>query len=354
MRRLPLLEGFAMMRRRKSKYFNTASNLGIFMKKKLFGLVLGLAMMCGAYQDASAGYKFIVFGTAGERGVYYPVGGTICRMVKRKIKEHGIRCTVESTGGSIYNLNAIREKELDIGFAQSDWQYNAYKGAGLFADQGPNEKLRSLFSLHSEAFTIVARDKSGIKTFEDLKGHRVNIGNPGSGMRATMDELMKVKGWNKSVFKAATEYSAADQAQKLCTGLIDAFVFATGHPNGEIQEVTSKCPSHLISVPKDVVDALVKEHPYYAEAIIPGGMYKGNPDPTSTFGVKATVVASEDTDPEIIYQVVKAVFDDFDNFKTTHPILSTLNKQKMISNGLTAPLHEGALRYYREAGLLGK
>ncbi len=324
------------------------------MKNKLLCLMLGLAMMCGAYQDASAGYKFIVFGTAGERGVYYPVGGTICRLVKRKIKEHGIRCTVESTGGSIYNLNAIREKELDIGFAQSDWQYNAYKGAGLFADQGANEKLRSLFSLHSEAFTIVARDKSGIRSFEDMKGKRVNIGNPGSGMRATMDELMKVKGWNKSVFKEATEYSAADQVQKLCSGAIDAFVFATGHPNGEIQEVTTKCPSRLISVPKDVVEALVKEHPYYAPATIPGGMYKGNPHEVQSFGVKATVVASEDLDDDIVYEVVKAVFDNFDNFKTTHPILSTLNKQQMITNGLSAPLHNGAVRYYKEAGLLGK
>lgn len=310
--------------------------------------------MCGFQTEAQAGYKFVVFGTAGERGVYYPVGGTICRMVKRKIKEHGIRCTVESTGGSIYNLNAIREKDLDIGFAQSDWQYNAYKGAGLFADQGPNEKLRSLFSLHSEAFTIVASDKSGIKSFDELKGHRVNIGNPGSGMRATMDELMKVKGWNKSVFTAATEYSAADQAQKLCAGEIDAFVFATGHPNGEMQEVTNKCPSKLISVPKDIVDALIKEHPYYAPATIPGGMYKGNKNAVDTFGVKATVVASEDMDDEIAYQVVKAVFDDFDNFKTTHPILSTLNKQEMMSNGLTAPLHEGAIRYFKEAGMLDK
>ena len=329
------------------KRFGKRSRLGALC------VVASLAMFSWV-QDAAAGYKYVVFGTAGERGVYYPVGGTICRVVKRKIKEHGIRCTVESTGGSIYNLKAIRDKDMEIGFAQSDWQYNAYKGTGVFADQGANDSLRSLFSLHSEAFTIVASNKSGIKKFDDLKNHRVNIGNPGSGMRATMDDLMKMRGWTKASFKLATEYSAGDQVSKLCSGMIDAFVFATGHPNGDIQEVTSKCDAHLVSVPEDVIAQLVKEHPYYSEVVVPKGMYAGTNEDIHSFGVKATVVSSKDVDPEIIYQIVKAVFDDFDNFKTTHPILSTLDKQKMMADGLTAPLHEGAIRYFKEAGMLGK
>jgi TRAP transporter TAXI family solute receptor len=327
-----------------------------FKKKARLGvLCLATALMTMSWvQDAAAGYKYVVFGTAGERGVYYPVGGTICRMVKRKIKEHGIRCTVESTGGSIYNLKAIRDKDMEIGFAQSDWQYNATKGTGIFTDQGPDENLRSLFSLHSEAFTIAVSKKSGIKKFDDLKGHRVNIGNPGSGMRATMDDLMKIRGWNKGVFKQATEFTAGEQVNKLCAGVIDAFVFATGHPNGDIQDVTSKCDARLISVPEDVIHQLIKEHPYYTEVVIPKGMYASMPEDVKSFGVKATVVTSKDVDEEVIYQIVKAVFDDFDNFKTTHPILSTLDKQKMISDGLTAPLHEGAIRYYKEAGMLSK
>lgn len=303
-------------------------------------------------QEAAAGYKYVVFGTAGERGVYYPVGGTICRVVKRKIKEHGIRCTVESTGGSIYNLKAIRDKDMEIGFAQSDWQYNAYKGMGVFADEGANENLRSLFSLHSEAFTVIVSKKSGIKKFDDLKGKRINIGNPGSGMRATMDDLMKLRGWTKDTFKQATEFTAGEQVRKLCDGVIDGFVFATGHPNGDIQEVTSKCDARLISLPNEVIQQLIKEHPYYSQVVIPSGMYIGTNEPIYSFGVKATVVTSKDVDDDVIYEIVKAVFDDFDNFKTTHPILSTLDKQKMMTDGLTAPLHDGAIRYFKEAGMM--
>lgn len=314
-------------------------------------LLLAVALLLSP-AESQAARKFITFGTAGVTGVYYPVGGTICHFVNRKSKEHGIRCAVELTGGSIYNLSAIREHDLDMGFAQSDWQYNAYNGTGVFADQGPNPDLRSLFSLHSEAFTVVARENAGIHGFDDLRGKVVNIGNPGSGMRGTMDEVMKAKGWNLGAFKAATEYRAADQASKLCKKEIDAFVFATGHPNGSIQEVTSNCHSKIINVDGPDIEKLFSTYPYYSVATIPGGMYTNNPEDITTFGVKATVVASKDVDEELIYQVVKAVFENFDDFKTTHPILANLDKKEMITNGLTAPLHDGAKRYYREVGLL--
>ncbi len=317
----------------------------------LFLAVISLGVVSFA-SDSSAGRKFLTFGTAGVTGVYYPVGGTICRLVNRKTKEHGIKCTIESTGGSIYNLNAIRQNELDIGFAQSDWQYNAYKGTGIFADQGANLDLRSIFSLHSEAMTIVVRVDSGINDLDGLKGHRVNIGNPGSGMRATMNEVMKAKGWTNDVFSLASEFKASEQAQKLCDNQIDAFVFATGHPNGSIQEVSSTCDTKIIDIVGEEIDKLIADNPYYAPATIPGGMYTGTPEDVKTFGVKATVTTSKNVDDEMIYQFVKALFGNFDNFKTTHPILSTLNKQVMLSDGLTAPLHEGAKRYYREAGLL--
>jgi TRAP transporter TAXI family solute receptor len=296
--------------------------------------------------------KQMIVGTAGVTGVYYPVGGTICRFVDMKSKEHGINCLVESTGGSISNLNALRDGELQFAFAQSDWQYNAYHGTSAFADRGAYKDLRSLFSLHSEALTVVARADAGIHVLDDLKGKRVNIGNPGSGMRATMDEVMLAKGWTLGVFKSASQFRATEQTKKLCEDEFDAFVFATGHPNGAIQEVTSSCAARLISVEGPAITQLIQEYPYYAPATIPGGMYAGNPNDVFTFGVKATLVTSKEVDDEIVYQVVKSIFDNFDDFKTTHPILSTLNKRAMIENGLTAPLHDGAKRYYREAGLI--
>lgn len=323
-----------------------------FRRFLIIFLLAGLVMPAAGIKEAQAERRFITIGTAGLSGVYYPVGGAICRVVNRKKSEHNITCSVQSTGGSIENLNSVRNGDVDMAFAQSDWQANAYLGTGVFTDQGPNKDLRSVMSLHGEAMTLVARADSGIKTLDDLRGKRVNIGNPGSGMRATMEEVMRAKGWDMGVFALASELRSSEQAQKLCDNQIDAFIFATGHPNGSVQEVSATCDTHIIDFTGPAIDQLIKEHSYYAKASIPGGMYPGTPNDVQTFGVRATLVASANVDDEIVYQLVKSVFENFDKFKTAHPILSTLNKEHMISRGLTAPLHEGAKRYYREVGLL--
>ena len=302
----------------------------------------------------SAADKFITIGTGGVTGVYYPAGGAICRLVNRGRKEHGIRCSVESTGGSVYNLNALRTGELDVAVAQSDWQFHAVKGTGPFAALGADSNLRSLFSLHSEPFTVVAREDALISSLDDLKGKRVNIGNPGSGMRATMDILMEAKGWLKSDFKMATELKASEQAQALCNNEIDVMVYSAGHPNGAIQEATSTCKTKIINIAGPEIDKLVKDNPYYAYAVIPGGMYSNNPDNVKTFGVKATFVASATADDEVIYQTVKAVFDNFENFKTLHPVFSSLEMKTLVYEGNTAPLHKGAEKYFIEKGIIDK
>lgn len=301
---------------------------------------------------AEAADNIITVGTGSVTGVYYPAGGAICRLVNRGRKEHGIRCFVESTGGSVYNIRALREGEIGFGIVQSDWQYDAYNGKGAFADGTPFTDLRSVFSLHSEMFTVAAGKNSGIKTFEDLKGKRVNIGDVGSGMRDIMQKLMEIKHWSKGSFALAGELKPSDAARDLCDGKLDAMVFAAGHPNGLIQDVTSACGAKLIPIEGTDVDTMLKDNPFYARTAIPGGMYQGNPQNTATFGVKATLVTTADADEETVYQLVKAVFDNFDSFKTLHFVFATLNKDRMVSSGLTAPLHPGALRYYREVGLL--
>ncbi len=314
--------------------------------------LLALCATSGVFSPAHAASKTVTIGTGAVTGVYYPAGGAICRLLNRNRKEHGIRCFVESTGGSIYNINALRDGELDFGVVQSDWQYNAYKGQGVFANGPAFTKLRSVFSLHSEMFTVVARGDSGIKVFDDLKGRRVNIGNPGSGMRAIMDELMHIKGWSRASFKEVKELKPAEQAKALCENEIDAMVFAAGHPNGLIQEVTSMCNARIVPVNGAEVTELLNTHPYYARTIIPGGMYRGNGTDIATFGIKATLVTTADVSDETVYQLTKAVFDNFDSFKTLHFVFATLDKERMVSSGLTAPLHEGARRYYVENGLL--
>ncbi len=311
----------------------------------LFALIL-----LSDFIPVQAADKYVTIGTGGVTGVYYPAGGAICRLVNRGRKDHGIRCSVESTGGSVYNLNAIRAGDIDIAIAQSDWQYHDYMGTGPFETIGPDKKLRALFSLHSEPFTVIARSDSGIKSFDDIKGKRVNIGNAGSGQRATLEAIMAVKGWKMTDFKIASELKASDQAQALCDGKIDVMVYAAGHPNGAVQEVTTTCDAKIIPVEDKDVDKLVNRFPFYAYTTIPGGMYNGNDQDIKTFGVKATFVASQDTDQEIVYQVVKAVFENFDNFKTLHPVFSTLQPKDLIKSGNTAPLHPGAERYFKEKG----
>lgn len=295
--------------------------------------------------------KFITVGTGSVTGVYYPTGGAICRLVNKGRRDHGIRCSVESTDGSVYNLEGLQNNEIGLGIAQSDWQYNALKGIDYFDKKGPNSKLRSLFSLHTEAFTIVARADSGIKSLEDLKGKRVNIGNVRSGSRATMEVLMKAQGWTNNDFKIFTELKASEQAEALCNNKIDVMIYSAGHPNGAVQEAATSCETIIVPVEGPQIDALIKENPYYAYTVIPGGMYPGTPKDVKTFGVKATLVTSSDVSDDIIYYVVKSVFDNFENFKTLHPVFASLEAKKMVKEGNTAPLHKGAERYFKEKGL---
>ena len=321
------------------------------MRNKMMGVLVATATTF-AVGAAFAQESFVAIGTGGVTGVYYPTGGAICRLVNRDRAEHGIRCGVESTGGSVFNINAIRNGELEFGVAQSDWQFHAYNGSSRFEEQGAFENLRAVFSVHPEPFTVVARADAGIATFEDLQGKRVNVGNPGSGQRGTMEVVMEAMGWTMDDFALASELQAAEQSQALCDNNIDAMIYTVGHPSGSIQEATTACDSVLVDVANDAVNGLVADRPYYRTATIPGGMYRGNDEDTMTFGVGATFVTSADVPEETVYQVVRAVFENIDQFKGLHPAFANLSAEEMANDGLSAPLHPGAERYFREAGLI--
>jgi uncharacterized protein len=299
---------------------------------------------------AMAQQKFITIGTGGVTGVYYAAGGAVCRLVNKDRAKHGIRCSVESTGGSVFNVNTIKAGELDLGFAQSDVHFNALRGLNQFKDAGAYGDLRAVFSVHPEPFTVVARKEANIKTFADFKGKRFNVGNPGSGTRASMEEYVAAIGWKMSDFSLAAELKADEHGPALCDGKIDGFFFAVGHPSANIQDPTTSCGAKLVPLTGPAVDKLVADKPFYSKATIPAGLYPNNPQATETYGVLATVVASSKTPADTVYQVVKAVFDNFDEFKRLHPALANLTPEAMVKNGLSAPLHEGAARYYKEKG----
>ncbi len=239
-----------------------------------------------------------------------------------------------------------------MGIAQSDWQFHAYNGSSKFKDQGAYKDLRAVFSVHPEPFTVVARADAGIKTFDDLKGKRVNVGNPGSGQRGTIEVLMAEMGWTMDDFKQVSELKAAEQSKALCDNKIDAMVYTVGHPSGAIQEATTACDSVVVEVNNAASNKLVANNDYYRTATIPGGMYRGNDSDVQTFGVGATFVSSAEVPEEVIYHVTKAVFENFDDFRRLHPAFANLKKEEMVSDGLSAPLHPGAAKYYKEVGLI--
>ena len=317
-----------------------------YQSKKMF---LAAAMAAGLAAPAFAQQQFVSIGTGGVTGVYYPTGGAICRLVNKDRKEHGIRCSAESTGGSIYNINTIRQGELEFGVAQSDWQYHAYNGTSKFEDQGKFENLRAVFSVHPEPVTVIAGGDSGIDTLTDVKGMRLNIGNPGSGTRGTWEVIEEALGWDRSDLKLAAEMKSAETGQAVCDGKIDAYFWLVGHPSALTQESLASCNAKLVNVEGPEIDKLVADNPFYRKATIPAGMYGDNPE-INTFGVGATFVTSADVPEEVVYVVVKAVFENFDQFKKLHPAFANLTPEEMIRDSLSAPLHAGAEKYYKEQG----
>jgi uncharacterized protein len=311
------------------------------------GLAACLATL-GLAGAAHAQQKFVTIGTGGVTGVYYAAGGAICRLLNKDRKAHGIRCSVESTGGSAFNVNTIKGGELDFGMAQSDVQYNALKGAGNFKDAGPYADLRAVFSIHPEPFTVLARKEANITKFEDFKGKRFNVGNPGSGTRASLEELIGALGWKLSDFSLASELKADEHGPALCDNKIDGFFYGVGHPSANIQDPTTTCGAKLVGIAGPAIDKLIADKPYYAKATIPAGLYASNPQATETYGVLATMVTSAKISDETVYQLTKAVFENFDEFKKLHPAFANLQPEQMVKDGNSAPLHDGAAKYYKE------
>ena len=329
------------------------------MNKKTISLVAAIGFVFSFALPASfvSAAEFISIGTGGPTGVYFVVGNSVCRMVHKEAAEgrksgrkHGLRCAAPSTGGSNYNIGQIKEGELQFGVAQSDWQYHAVNGSSKWEGKQFNN-LRAVFSVHPEPFQLIAGKNSGINSWDDLKGKVVNIGNPGSGQRGTMEVLMNARGMSMSDFKQATELTSSEQVGALCDGKVDAIGYTVGVPNGAIGQAIDGCGAHFVNLDSAAEKSLVNDNPFYAFANIPAGtFYASQKQDAVTFGVMATFVSSADVSDDVVYEVVRAVFENLDDFKKLHPAFTNLDPNEMITNGLSAPLHDGAVRYYKEQG----
>ena len=320
-------------------------------KERSYIIVLvGISILLGGCKGKKT--TFVTIGTGAVTGIYYPTGGAISQMVNRKFDEYGIKATVESTSGSVFNVNAVLNADLDFGVVQSDRQYQAYNGLAEWSKSGKQTDLRSVFSVHPESITLIASGRSGIREIKDLKGKRVNLGNPGSGYLQNSRDVLKAVGLAED--DLSTEYVKAVEAPGLLQDeRLDAFFYTVGHPNGNIKEATSgRIKVFIVSIKGQDIDKMLKKYPYYAKSIIPHLFYPYalNTEDIETVGVKTTFVTSKKVNEDIVYAITKEVFENFEDFKSLHPAYEVLTKENMLQ-GLSAPIHKGALRYYKEVGL---
>ncbi|MDO3377645.1 TAXI family TRAP transporter solute-binding subunit [Geoalkalibacter halelectricus] len=333
--------------------------------KRFVVAVLSLLLLAGCQSDRGAApegtqettrpgaMRFVTIGTGGVTGVYYPVGGAISRLINERRNEFNLRTTVESTGGSVFNINALMSGDLELGVVQSDLQHQAYHGQGEWAGR-PQTKLRSMFALHPEAVTILSAADSNIESVADLVGKIVNIGAPGTGQRVNALDLFDAAGIDPNADLRAEGIRPAESASMLQDGRIDAFFYTVGHPNGSVKEaVAGTRRVRFVPVDADLVEILVNRQPFYAPATIPIEPYPGvvNTEPVPTFGVKATICTSSDVPEDVVYTLTRVVFENLESLRNLHPALEVLTPQNMLE-GLSAPLHAGAERYFREKGML--
>lgn len=294
----------------------------------------------------------VVIGTASPTGIYYPLGASICRLLNLDTSRHGLRCAEEPSSGPVTNIESVRRGRLDIGIVPSDVLADAVGGRGPFTSRGPATELRILFAGPDEMLTVVARRELGIRTVAETRGTRINIGPPGSRQRVTIDRVLATLGLRRSAFADVQELAAPEQHHAFCLGQVDVIVYSVGHPSGVIHDVTRTCQGTLVEVSGPAIDRMLSEHREYERATIPGGTYPGIPADVRTLGVRAVVVASLQVSDTMTYEVTRAVFDNLDAFRRLHPAFDTLSVADMVDLSDRAPIHPGALRYYRERGWL--
>jgi len=318
---------------------------------RFFAIIfIGISVLLGGCKKRKA--NFVTIGTGGVTGIYYPTGGAISKMVNKKFDEYRIKATVESTSGSVFNINAVINGDLEFGVVQSDRQYQAYHGLAEWSQAGRQTNLRALFSVHPESITLIASGKSSIREVKDLKGKKINLGNPGSGQLQNSKDVLTAAGLTEEDI-SAEHVKAVEAPGLLQDERLDGFFYTVGHPNGNIKEATSgRIKVFIVPIKGNQIDKMLAKYPYYAKSTIPHSFYPRalNTEDVETIGVKATFVTSKNVNQDIVYAITKEVFENLEEFKSLHPAYQVLTKQNMLK-GLSAPIHKGALRYYKEAGL---
>ena len=316
-------------------------------------IIIGLGFLLNNKPIEQQNKNFVTIGTGGITGVYYPTGGAISKIINTKKNKYNIKASVESTAGSVYNINSVLSGELDFGIAQSDRQYQAYNGVAEW-ENNPQTNLRSVFSIYPESITLIVSEKSEINSINDLKNKKINLGNVGSGILQNSKDTLKA--YNININDLNPKYIKPNEAVKLLiNNQIDGFFHTIGHPSAIVKEISASNNNKIkiINIDGKNRDKLLNEYSYYAKSTIQKSLYPKltNKNDIETFGVKATFVTSNKVSDEIVYAITKEIFENFEDFKKLHPAYSSITKESMLE-GLSAPLHNGAIKYYKEVGLI--
>lgn len=326
------------------------------MRMVRFSLCLAIVLSAqfAVLSDAHAFFrdKFVSIGTGEMGGIYFPLGGGICRLVNKNHAEHKIKCNVESTGGAIHNLNLLHSNSVHFGLTQSDWLYHAYNGKSIFENGGARNNIRVVMYLHKEYFTTLVREASNVKKFDDAVGKRVNSGAPGTGINATTREVFRLRGWDDKDFSMVSRLDMGEQVQALCDQKIDVAYFIVGHPAGAVREAAALCGVKILPVPSDLIKSISAESPFYQDYKIPGGLYAGNPKDVETFGLRTALITTVDVEEEIVYGVISSVLNNIDGLRTVHPVFKEWKVEDCYDGDSLVPYHAGAVRYYKEQGLI--
>jgi TRAP transporter TAXI family solute receptor len=334
------------------------------METRMGLLVLGFTAVLAVVATGVSTTSFaadIIIGAGAESPVDFNVGRALCRAISKPTPNsdstQAMTCEAERIAGRdaaepLAVLGNLRDGAIDIGVAPLDWLYHAYNASGPVEFMDVSfENLRTLLLLHGEPFTVVARRDAGIAKLADLEGKRVNIGVPGSDQRVVMQQVMTAMGWSRDSFTLADELTGPEQSLALCHDRIQAMVAIVAHPDAALAKTMALCDAELVEIAGAEITGLVADNSYFSITEIPAGTYENQTAAVKTFGIRVVAVVAEDMPDTTAYDIVEAVFGNFDRFKRLHPALRRLRPQDMKSEGDAAPMHPGAIRKFSEIGM---
>ncbi|MBP1714941.1 MAG: transporter solute receptor, family [Deltaproteobacteria bacterium] len=316
------------------------------MKKVLTLIVLGMFVIALAPAVQAQTRVNMVLATGGTAGTYYPFGGAIAKIWNSKIP--GMNVTAQATGASAENIRLVNKKEAELAMVQSDTADFAYKGTEPFKEK--LTKMNALAVLYPEIIQIVVRAESGINSFADLKGKKVGAGAPGSGQLANFRQLLEVYGMKWEDVKG--QYlSYAESAEQFKDKHIDGFVVVAGVPNAAIMDIGAMHKIKILAIPDNISSKLTQKYPFLAQAKIPANSYKNQTEEIKSVAVNAVLIISSEIKEDVVYSLTKALFENQTELASAHAKGKELNLQSAVK-GASIPFHPGAIKYYKEKGVM--